>query len=121
MQIYCLKCKKQIEAQEVEQVNTSTKPRIAGKCPICGNKVSRVGTLPPLISETVEITSTPIPNLVSVGLPIPLGNLTATSTFEVGGRFYNIESIEKANVLVTQLSSGLQIMMGTATMVKRAQ
>ena len=118
MQIYCLKCKKQIEAQEVEQVSTSTKPRIAGNCPICGNKVSRAGTLPsiPQVPKSTEM-----PQLVSTGLPTPLGSLAVGNTFEVGGRFYSIESTEKANVLVTRLSSGLQIMMGTATMVKRAQ
>ena len=118
MQIYCLKCKKQIEAQEVEQVNTSTQPRIAGNCPICGNRVSRAGTLPS-IPQAPE--STEMPQLVSTGSSIPLGNLAVGNTFEVGGGFYSIESIEKANVLTIRLSNGLQVMMGTATMVKRAQ
>ncbi|MFC1941101.1 DUF5679 domain-containing protein [Chloroflexota bacterium] len=44
MQAYCFKCRKKVEAKNIERVTLKNgRPAMRGVCPMCGTKVYRMG------------------------------------------------------------------------------
>ncbi|MCX5998835.1 MAG: DUF5679 domain-containing protein [Chloroflexi bacterium] len=44
VQVYCVKCKKKVEAKNPKAVTMKNgRPATTGVCPVCGTKVFRIG------------------------------------------------------------------------------
>ena len=121
MELYCLKCKRnQVAINLVQIVSKNGKPMVQGVCSVCGGRISRFGKLPETVIVTVEVPSVP-KVLCAVGQPIRLGSIAVDESFEVGNRFFRVDSIDKDKVSVTEIEPKVKIVMGTVSLVRKVK